>query len=273
MKYNNDYNSRYTSYNLNGDFTRKKFLGLFWEDGAGVAFGGLLAISVILIIFLCGYNITLLAFAIGVIPLVFSIMLLKFGRSAKGNRPYIPATITAWIGLVIILTTTIIKIISLFEIEIVRQFVLDVAFWVGVMVGMILVDVWIAGFPMYKLRTEKRIHFVFLDAKIVEIEKLESIYRSNGVDKKRISYAPVYEYEFNGKTYKSVNSYYASVISDKVGDICTVKIDPEKPAKVNPIPFRKLSWVFMMLFGFSSFSWILVPLSSLWRVISEYLAS
>lgn len=271
MRDNNDYNLRRTSYNLNDDFTRKKFLGLFWKDGAGVAFGGLLAISAVLIVFLWGYNITLVPFAIGVCPLVFSIMLLKFGRSAKGNRPYIPATITAWIGLVIILTTTIVKIISLFEIEIVRQFVLDVAFWVGVIVGMILVDVWIVGFPMYKFRTEKRIPFVFLNARVIKIREKDSVSYDNEERKETILYSPEYEYNFNGTIYKSVNPIYSGYINCKVGDICTVRINPEKPDEVNTISLNKISWIFMMIFGFFSFSWVLVPLISLVRIILEYL--
>ena len=272
MKDNNDYNSRRISYNINDDFTRKKWLGLFWKDGTGVAFGGLLLISAVLILFLWGYDITLIGFVAGLIPLVFSIMLLKFARTAKGNRPYIPATITTEFSLVIILTAIVLKFVSEFEVDIVWWFVLSVVALSGVIAGMLLFDVWLIVFPIYKFRTEKSTSFVFLSAKIVGIREKENISYYDDVERKSILYAPEYEYNFNGKNYTSVNQVYSSNVNYKVGDICTVKINPKEPEKVNPVAFNKILWIAIMLWGFFSIPSVIIPISTLLIMVLNYIS-
>ena len=74
----------------------------------------------------------------------------------------------------------------------------------------------------------------------VVVELVQKVTTNKG--HKRLSYAPVFSYEFEGVSYKYKSSVYSQLDRFKIGQRVTVMVNPDEPTEVY-IPESNIEWI------------------------------
>ena len=108
---------------------------------------------------------------------------------------------------------------------------------VFILIGMIFLTV--GGFFLGLLFREKAVCSFETKGEVVELVERN---KTNNKGRERKSYAAVYSYEFEGKTYKYQSSVYSLPAQFSVGEKVTVMVNPDDPNEIY-VPESNVEWI------------------------------
>lgn len=169
-------------------------------------------------------NINISFMILGQIPLLLGILLLFKGEDARGKKPVVPAVIMSVIGLVIVVISLVLMFGSSTDIA-----NLSILFPVLFFVIFNIAGVSLFIGPLYYSSMNNKIHTGTAHATVVGINhKLQRRKNHGYID----VYAPIYEYNFNGRHYIAESTVYSSYNYPHEGTARDISVNPNNPIQI-----------------------------------------
>ena len=88
------------------------------------------------------------------------------------------------------------------------------------------------AYGLFTLNSDKKMCTYRVEGTVVAIQSWDDTHRKRSDDEPKNTYAPVFEYEYQGKKYKDEGNYFSSSAGFAVGDSVDIYVDPHDPKHV-----------------------------------------
>ena len=88
------------------------------------------------------------------------------------------------------------------------------------------------AYGLFTLNSDKKMCTYRVEGTVVEIQSWNDTHRKSSDDEPKNTYAPVFEYEYQGKKYKDEGNYFGPSAGFSVGESVEIYVDPNDPEHI-----------------------------------------